>query len=467
MDNSIEAQLQARGVAQVIVVLKPPQSAELGKAMPNIAAAIPVRSSRRNPSLPIKLVGQIVKHFQSSEASQDSAMAAQMLHEHRTSAGATWFGKAAAAKDPTPPARVFPNLGVILGTVDRVGAAALRHHAGVADVVSPPPLRLIRPVKVQPIRKKVAARRKTGPTVTWGIRRLNADKLHRRNITGQGVIIGHLDTGVDGRHPALRDAVGEFAEFDSFGFQVSPNPNPHDTGQHGTHTAGTIAGRAVSGRSIGVAPGCKLASAIVIEGGNSIARVLAGMDWIIGRGARALAMSLGFPGYQHDFLPLTQLLRQRGVLPVFAVGNEGPGTSRSPGNYDEALSVGAMTMDDSVADFSSSQQFADWAVPDVVAPGVAVISAKPGGGYQEMDGSSMATPHIAGLAALLWQAVPSATVDQVEAAIFESCERLSGEPPSRSLLVRQGKGVPDALRALESLQKQVSPVQASPFPKKA
>lgn len=194
-------------------------------------------------------------------------------------------------------------------------------------------------------------------------------------------------------------------------------PSPHDTDEHGTHTAGTIAGRTSAGRAIGVAPEALLANAIVIEGGNATARILAGMDWVIGQGATILSMSLGFRGFQEDFLAVTQTLRERGILPVFAVGNEGPGTSRSPGNYAEALSVGAMDANDQVADFSGSQRFDrpdNPLVPDLVAPGVAVISAKPGGGFQEMDGSSMATPHIAGLAALLMQAAPAATIDGIE-----------------------------------------------------
>src|SRR5205814_3981544 len=82
----------------------------------------------------------------------------------------------------------------------------------------------------------------------------------------------------------------------------------------------------------------------------------------------------------------------------------------------------------------------------LVAPGVAVISAKPGGGYQEMDGSSMATPHIAGLAALLMQAAPTATISQIEQAIFASCSPLPGELPER-----QNRGVPDAVKALAAL----------------
>jgi subtilisin len=140
-----------------------------------------------------------------------------------------------------------------------------------------------------------------------------------------------------------------------------------------------------------------------------------------------------------------QALRNRGILPVIAVGNEGPGTSRSPGNYDIVLSVGASDDRDRVADFSSSQKFArpvDPFVPDLVAPGVSVLSSLPGGKFGKLDGSSMATPHIAGLAALLWQAKPGATVDEIEAAIFSSC-RL----PSTMKKERANRGFPDAVVA--------------------
>ena len=72
-----------------------------------------------------------------------------------------------------------------------------------------------------------------------------------------------------------------------------------------------------------------------------IARVLGGMNWAVGKGIRILSMSLGLRGFRDDFRVVTQILRDRNVLPVFAIGNEGAGSSRSPGNYPEALSVGA------------------------------------------------------------------------------------------------------------------------------
>lgn len=447
MADTLEEHLRAFGVAQVLVQLKdaPPAGAPV-KPGAALAAAIPVTASRAAGKRVEPVVMQLGKYFTIADTSGDSELAAASAGGKRARrparAGMNWYRRAKSAANPTPAVRFYPNLGMMLGTVNRGGLAGLRSHGRVARVVAPPVLSLIHPVGV-------AAVAKPKKQFTWGIRRLRAHELHRRGLTGTGVVVGHLDTGADGKHPALRNAFQAFAEFDDLGFEVTPSPFPHDTGDHGTHTAGTIAGRPVRGQAIGVAPDAKLASAVVIEGGNAIARVLAGMDWVISQGARVLSVSLGFRGYTDDFLPLVQTLRARGVLPVFAVGNEGAGTSRSPGNYAEALCVGAMGPDERVADFSSSRQFArpaDPVVPDLVAPGIAVVSAMPGGGYQEMDGSSMATPHVAGLAALLLQSKPTATIDAVEKAILDSCFPLPSESHDR-----QNRGVPDAVRALSLL----------------
>jgi subtilisin family serine protease len=321
--------------------------------------------------------------------------------------------------------------------------AALRADPRVWAVVGTPPISPVRP-------QRVAAARLVGRH-TWGIEAMNVPAVWKEGLTGRGVLVGHLDTGVDAAHPALRGAVRAFTEFDRLGRGVRPAPRPHDTDDHGTHTAATIAGREVNGRAVGVAPGAELACAVVIEGGDVVARVLGGMDWAVGQGARVLSMSLGFRGWWEDFRPLVRLLRARNVLPVFAVGNEGPGTSRSPGNYPEALSVGAADRAGRVAGFSSSQRFRrrrDPVVPDLVAPGVDVISARPGGGYQAMDGTSMATPHVAGLAALLWEARPEATETQIERAILRACSLPPGVSADRA-----GRGIPDAVRALDILLK--------------
>ena len=402
MSGYLAQELKARGSARVIVVVR---------AATGTGAAASASEARR-----------LFPHFSGAPVARSSILAASL-------------GSSA------PPCRFFPYLGVLLGTADRDGVAALRSDPQVVSVGGAPALSPIRPRHVTAARLDAAR--------TWGIERLGVPALWDRGITGQGVLVAHLDTGVDGRHPALAGAVAHFAEFDVMGRAIQPAPKPHDSDEHGTHTAGTIAGRPVGGRHVGVAPGARLASAMVIEGGDAIARVLGGMDWALALGARVLSLSLGFRGWWPDFLAVTRVLRQKGVLPVFAVGNEYAGSSRSPGNYPEALSVGACGEDDRVADFSSSQRFnrkKDPVVPDLVAPGVGIVSAKPGGGYQAMDGTSMATPHVAGLAALLLEAEPKAKVSRLEAAILGSCVRPRGMSAERA-----GRGIPSATKALEAL----------------
>jgi|GEM_PF-459770 len=436
MSSNIDDQIKATGIAQVIVVLKsppppPPSSFRIatgGVDLAELAAASP------------QLAG-LDTYFEQSELSQNRALAMAGMSNVAALASAGSSSPSLFRSINAPPAVLhFPNLGVMLGTVTREGLTGLRSDERVQNVSGAQQPSLIRPVEV--------AAAKLTTQIGWGIEFLQIPKLWKQGLRGKGVRVGHLDTGADGKHPALKTAIAAFAEFDSFGIQVQPNPRPHDTGEHGTHTAATIAGRTVQGRSVGVAPEAQLASAIVIEGGNVIARILGGMDWVVTQNVRVLSMSLGLRGFFNDFLAVTQILRLRNILPIFAVGNEGPGTSRSPGNYAEPLSVGANDKKKAVASFSSSQRFirkTDPLVPDLVAPGVDIISAKPGGGFQLMSGTSMATPHMAGLAALLFEAKPTATVNEVETAIFKSCT-LGTIPADRG-----NRGFPDAVRAFTAL----------------
>jgi subtilisin len=446
MANSVDADVQARGSAEVMVFLSAPAAASAGVSVGVASAAGDTAAAGAVAPDLAETTRSLIQHFL-SDSNGDAAAAG--LSASRTAAVAVPRRgrpmRAAAAEagenDGGGGPLFFPNLGIMLGRVSEEGLAGLNADPRVEKVTGTPEISLIRPVRV-------ASSTSTGQH-TWGIKAMRVPTLWAEGLTGENVLVGHLDTGVDGTHPAFDGAIEAFAEFSSLGRQVSPDPQPFDTGQHGTHTAATIAARAVSGRNVGVAPGATLASAIVIEGGRVVARILGGMDWAVGNRVRILSMSLGLQGFEEDFLSLTQRLRAQGILPVFAVGNEGVGTSRYPGNYSEALSVGAHDRFGRVADFSSSQRFtraSDPVVPDLVAPGVGVISARPGGGFQAMDGSSMATPHVAGLAALLMQARPGATVDQVETAIFDSCRRAPALDPERC-----NRGMPDAVGALKAL----------------
>ncbi len=348
---------------------------------------------------------------------------------------------AATRSTMSPPdrLRIYPKLGLAVGFADAEGLEKTRKHAQVSDVVAAPQISLIRPVESRPGRLTVKP--------SWGIRRLRVDELWAAGFDGNGIVVGHLDTGIDGNHPALDGAIDEFAEFDLNGHRV-PGADAWDSDDHGTHTAGTIVGRPLNG-AFGVAPGAKVASGMVIEGGQVVNRILAGMEWIAEKQVRILSMSLGLRGFTTAFEVIVNALREAEILPIIAVGNESLNTSRSPGNYPMALSVGASNQDDLVAGFSSSQLFnreQDPIVPDIVAPGVGILSCVPGDRYRKKNGTSMATPHIAGLAALLLQARPEATIEQLETAILDSCTR-----PATMSEMRANRGIPDAVEAFTAL----------------
>lgn len=360
--------------------------------------------------------------------------------------------------EPAPPMLVFKRLGLAYGAVTRDGLEAMRSHQAVSNVSEANSLRMIRPV---PYEAKLAAaapgKPEHGPT--WGIRALKVDALWAEGLSGKGVLVGHLDTGIDGDHEMLQDAIEKAAVFDHYGRERRASKPPTDSDEHGTHTAGTIAGRPCKKVQAGVAPGARLLTAEVIEGGDSIARVLGGMEWALQHGARVLNLSLGWPTYTDSFLQIIDVLRLNDCLPVVAAGNDSEGVTRSPGNYAQSLSVGAATASGRVAPFSGSEfmnREQDSIVPDIVGPGVDIWSAAPGGGFQMMQGTSMATPHIAGLAALLFEACQNASIDQVEAAILASASRSAYMTESRA-----GRGLPNGPKALAELRRMVESSGAS------
>jgi subtilisin len=194
------------------------------------------------------------------------------------------------------PMLVFPKLGMAYGAVTRDGLESMRKHKAVAAVSEANSLRMIRPIPYAAL-AAAAAPSKPDKGPTWGIRALQADALWAQGLTGAGVLVGHLDTGLDGAHPVLESAIERAAVFNHFGQEVKASKPPTDSDDHGTHTAGTIAGRPHQKVQVGVAPGAKLLTAEVIEGGDAIARVLGGMEWALQNGARVLNLSLGWPTY--------------------------------------------------------------------------------------------------------------------------------------------------------------------------
>jgi subtilisin family serine protease len=271
----------------------------------------------------------------------------------------------------------------------------------------------------------------------WHLGHVGAPAAHAAGWTGKGVLVGVLDTGIDATHPEFKGKTIQFAEFDTDGLRI-PGP-ARDAGSHGTHVCALVAGR-----SVGVAPDASLAVAAVLTGLNAygqnvgrLAQITSGLNWLLTTmfrggggdpGVDIVNASLGGVG-MNDYLyaPLLTARSAPGTLMVAAIGNAGTlgaGHHGSPGNYDIVIGVGATDSSDVLAAFSDwgqAKQPSGKVVgkPDLVAPGVGVWSAFPGGGYVADDGTSMASPIVCGAAALALQRQPalSTGVAQLQARI--------------------------------------------------
>lgn len=249
-------------------------------------------------------------------------------------------------------------------------------------------------------------------------------------LTGKGVGIGHLDTGVKSQHPCIEGRIAKYCYFDDDG-KVVKHREVTDSGIHGTQTASLLCGQ----DGIGVAPEAQLYSGVVIEGGKSIVRVLNGLNWLLDQPIQVLCMALGIPYRNPIFRVILKRIRDAGVLPILPVGNFGEGIVCSPATDQHVLSVGATDNLKSIPKFSGSHvddTFKHGFSPHMVAPGVDIIVANSNGGYTKTSGTSMASAYVAGIATLLFEAYPNATADEIEDALIESCQPLDGVPPHRS-----------------------------------
>jgi thermitase len=235
---------------------------------------------------------------------------------------------------------------------------------------------------------------------------------------GGNVTVAILDTGLDRTHPDLLDRyVGGWNYIDN-------NDDPYDDHGHGTHVAGTIA--AHIDNEIGVAGVgdfdllvYKIFSSSGYAGDTAAADALmAGVD----AGAKVLSNSWGGGPESALINAAIDYAVENNVLPVFAAGNNGMSSPFYPAAYPNAFAVGATDINDELAWFSN---YGDWV--DIVAPGVDIFSTLPGNSYEAWSGTSMATPHVAGVAAMLYSYYPDITVEQVKSILISSAVDL-GEP---------------------------------------
>ncbi|MGX1488153.1 subtilisin family serine protease [Streptomyces tendae] len=269
---------------------------------------------------------------------------------------------------------------------------------------------------------------------------INAPAAWKAGYEGQGVKVAVLDTGADARHPDLAGRIAVAKDFSGSG-------NTGDHFGHGTHVASIVGGTgaASGGTRKGVAPKAELLIGKVLDddGYGSESGVIDGMEWAVDADAKVVNMSLGADGHADGTDPMSQALNtltaSTGTLFVVAAGNTGPGqtTIGTPGAADAALTVGAVDRDDSLASFSSrGPRYGDGAVkPDVTAPGVGIVAARASGTtlgdpvdshYVSLSGTSMATPHVAGAAALLLQQHPNWSAQELKDALTSTASTVSG-----------------------------------------
>ncbi|WP_246017004.1 S8 family serine peptidase [Micromonospora pisi] len=267
---------------------------------------------------------------------------------------------------------------------------------------------------------------------------IGAQRVWAEGNTATGVAVAVLDTGVDTEHPDLADQIASSASF-------VPDEDVTDYQGHGTHVASTIAGSgaASDGKEKGVAPGVKLHVGKVLnnEGQGQDSWIIAGMEWAARQEkARIISMSLG-GGATDDTDPMTEavnrLSAETGALFVVAAGNSGPQTIGTPGTAESALTVGSVDSNDRLADDSSQgPSVGDGGLkPEITAPGVDILAARShlvrggSGYYTMMSGTSMATPHVAGAAALVLAAHPDWTGQQIKQALVSSTKATPAYTP--------------------------------------
>ena len=345
--------------------------------------------------------------------------------------------------------------------VTRATLPALAKQQDVVAILPNQRVSLIRPKEIN--YQELASSEATSG-YTWGLQELGVPELWA-TTRGAEINVAVLDTGVYGEHPALKGRVKDFVMVDPLGRRIVTDKS-FDSDRHGTHVCGTIAGgKTADGVCIGVAPEAKLLIGAVLVGDVSLQTIFEGLSWAIEKGADIVNMSLGFQYYEPLFALVFDMLLEQGILPVAAIGNGNHGSTSSPGNARNALSVGALeklsAKQVEVASFSSGASLIfpgeePIHKPDIVAPGVQVYSCIPPEkraegvfDYTYMDGTSMATPHTAGAAALLMSAYPDVEPERIIEVLKETAHHPQGAAKRPDN--RWGYGLIQPLEALKAL----------------
>lgn len=348
-------------------------------------------------------------------------------------------------------------------------ASVIRQLAAMREVLTIEP-NLV--VSVPPLAP--AAAEAPAATSEWNIAKIRAPEVWALGFQGQGTVVGGIDTGVLLTHPDLesRWRGGSNSWLDV----INGRDTPYDDNGHGTHTIGTAVGGSAGGTNIGVAPGaawiaCKFLRS---SGSGTFFGAFLCMQWMLDPDDNpatddapdVVNNSWGTsPGCFLVVDDVVRAWRAAGIVPVFAAGNSGPGaeTGGTPAVYPESFAVGATDVNDVIVDFSSRGPSScdNTIFPEVSAPGRRVKSAYNNGGYAIASGTSMAAPHVAGAVALLRNADPSLTVDQIESLLKSKAVDLGETGPDNAY----GFGRIDAFAAVATIAPviKVTPTEPTDF----
>lgn len=271
-------------------------------------------------------------------------------------------------------------------------------------------------------------------SVPWGVRRIGAPKVWEQT-RGQGVRVGILDTGIDLNHPDLLPNLVKGVNI------LNPDEPPEDDHGHGTHVAGIVGAARTGGGVIGVAPEAGLVpiKAFNDKGAARLSAVVQGIEWAVRNHIHVLNMSFGMSMASLALRRAVNAAHQQGIVLVAATGNDGRKSAAGyPARLQGVLGIGASTILDEVADFSTGGYGLD-----LVAPGKDILSTYLGGSIKTMSGTSMAAAHVSGVAALVLAWRPELSPDEVYDLLVEAAEPLAGAAASE-----QGAGLPDVARVL-------------------